>query len=272
MADLKIRHVPWKTKITHKDQFTSSTQFQWHVGTNPIYDKFHSYGDQSSTNFFTNGIEWHRQNKDLSGQEGTCQSLFEEDGFHSQMYNGDDYNQVFFFGSRVDDSGFTNNEYTYPVQVNSSFLKNVVGFACQNDSKGSYSDGGGGAQAYLEKVCFFYMDQNRERRTLRVNTKIAGNTNMNSKYPNDGSYWYCYSLSSSDITKVNNYDYLFTGMGFQLFHSHKTAKHTSRVNIKNFRILCSDSNNWVTYDNTSLLYLMPNVHAYNSTGDLSFDV
>jgi hypothetical protein len=273
MADLKIRTVPWKTKISHVDQFTAADQWQWHQGTNPLYNKFHSYGDKSSSNFTTDGIEWHRQGEDLSGQEGDCQSLFEQDGFHSQMYNGNNYNQVFFFGSRVDDSGFTNNTFTYPSTTNSSFLRNVVGFACENNSRGSYSDGSGGAKAYLEKVAFFYMHpETRKRSSVLVNTKLAGNINMNQLYPNDGYYWYSYTVSSTSTKLIKDNELLFTGMGFQLYHSHKTAKHTSRCNIYNFRILCNDSTSWVTYPSTNLLYLIPNVHSYSSTTDLSYDL
>lgn len=273
MADLKIRTVPWRTKISHVDQFTKDNQWQWHQGTNPLYNKFHSYGDKSSTNFTTDGIEWHRQNQDLSEQSGNCQSLFEQDGFHSQMYNGSDYNQVFFFGSRVDDSGFTNNTFTYPTNTNSSFLRNVVGFACENNARGSYSDGVGGAKAYIEKVAFFYMHpETRKRSSILVNTKLDGNINMNKLYPDDGYYWYSYTVSSNGVKTIKDNELLFTGMGIQLFHSHKTAKHTSRVNIYNFRILVNDSTTWVTYPSTNLLYCIPNVHAYNTTNDLSYDL
>ena len=264
MADLKIQTTPWATAVTHKDQFTANNQFQWHEGTEVIFDKSHNWSAAASTTFTTNGVSWYRQGVGNS-HDGSCQGMFEAGGYTSKMDNGRNYDQVVFFGSRVDSASFTNDTFTYPSDVNGSFLRNVSGFAALTDIADSYSDGGGGAQAYVKKVAFFYMNQNRTRKTFELTEKMYGDKNIGQAFTKEdgrNKKWFCYRLSSADITTVANEKLMFTGIGISFFHSYKTVSHRSQNRVSQMRILTSTSPNFGNYTTTSVLQCIPQVHTF----------
>ena len=266
MADLKIQHNPWSTVITHPDQFTKSDQFQWHTGTQTIYNKVKGWGSASSDNFSTNGITWHRQGTG-GNTEGDQKSLWLSDGFVSQMQNGKNYNQIYFFGSQVDDSNFTNDAFTYSVTSKSSFIQDVIGFAAQTDIAGSFSDEGGDAQARLEKLAFFYMNPTtRARSTYLVDFKLGGTISMNSKFTKAmgrNKQWFSYRVDSGHVTTINNNKLAFMGIGMQFFHGSKVQSHTSANRISNFRLITGTSPYPGNYTQASYLYCIPQPHAYN---------
>lgn len=265
MTDLAIRTVPWSTKITSKSNFTD-TNWGWHIGTNIIRDKHTNIGSASSTNFSTNGITWHRQS--VGEAYGSCQGMFTDDGFTSHILNAKNYNSVHFFGTYTNSDSFRNDTFTYPTDSNSCFVRNVIGFAVITELAGSFSDGGGDAQGYLEKLCFFYMHPDtRVRHTYQCKEKIAGDVNMNSKLSNKDEHWFSYRLNDSDMAQVTDNKLLLMGIGLQFFHGSKTKTHTSENKLKQFRPLVSTTGGWNNPGNHSILYCLPNVHKYSERND-----
>ena len=266
MADLKIQTTPWATAISHKDQFTASNQFQWHEGTQVIFNKSYNVSKDVNGTFKTNGISWYNQGVG-NDHDGTCKTLFEATGYTSKMDNGRNYDQNVFFGSFVDQKDFKNDSYTYPSNVSSSFLRNVVGFAALTDIANSFSDGGAGAQAWVRKICFFYMNTYRTRKTFELKEKLYGDKNLNQQFTSsDGrnKKWFCYRLSSTDITTVTNEKLMLTGIGVHFFHSYKTVSHRSQQRLSQFRVLTASGPNFNTYPSTTILTCIPNVHEWGS--------
>ena len=267
MTDLKIQHNPWSTGITHPDQFTSSTQWQWHEGTEVIYNKVKNWSSASSSSFSTNGITWYRQGAGGSPR-GSQKDLWKSTGFTSSMLNAKNYNQVIFFGSQVDDSNFTKDSFTYSETSQSSFVHNVIGFASKTDIAGSFSNGGGSAQARLEKIAFFYMHPTtRVRSSYLLDYKLGGSKNLNSSFSNTNSEWFSYRVDSNKVTTINNSGLLFMGIGMQFYHGSKTNTHTSENRISQFRIITGSSPYPGNYTQTTTLYCIPQVHSWNKRND-----
>ena len=266
MSYLKIQHNPWSTQITHPDQFTATNQYQWHEGTQTIYNKVKGWAGESNNIFSTNGIKWYRQ---AAGGtiEGDQKRLWLPDGFISYMQNGKNYNQIYFFGSQVDDINFTNDSFTYSTTSKSSFVQDVIGFAAQTDIAGSFSDEGGDAQARLEKIAFFYMDPStRVRSTYLVDYKLGGSTSLDSKFTKSmgrNKQWFSYRVDSSHVTTINNKKLAFMGIGMQFYHGSKTQSHTSGNRISNFRILTGTSPYPGNYTQATTLYCFPQPHSWN---------
>ena len=262
MTDKVVRTIPWSTKIESMSNFTDNG-WGWTQGTNVILNKVENLGSKSSTNFTTNGITWHRQSKGQSS--GTCQSLFESGGFEAYESTGSSsYNAVFFFGSRVDHSSFTNDSYTYDTGSVSAFVKNAIGFASITEIGRSYSDSGGNAQGRLEKICFFYMHPtSRVRHTYQLKTKIAGNKNLNSSFGDKSQKWFSYRLNDTDISTVRTNGLLLMGMGLQFYLDHKrdAAKHDSANKLSQMRIICAEDASYLrTAKAHQLLYCIPDTH------------
>lgn len=261
MSDLVVRTIPWSTKVEDMSDFTD-TGWGWTSGTNPIFAKHHNIGAQSSSNFSTNGITWHRQGVGQSA--GSCNQLFTSDGFESYLDNGKAYNAVHFFGSRVDSSSFTNDSYTYDTNASSAFVKNAIGFAAITEIARSYSDSGGNAQARLEKICFFYMNpSSRARSTFQLTEKIAGNKNINSDFSSKSQKWFSYRLKDTDISTVRSNGLELMGIGMQFFHDYKrtVASHLSANKISQMRIICAEqSSNLLSSKSHRLLYCIPSTH------------
>lgn len=262
MTDKVIRTIPWSTKIESKSNFTDNG-WGWTQGTNVIFNKVENLGSKSSTNFTTNGITWHRQAKGQSS--GSCQSLFESGGFEAWESTGSSsYNAVFFFGSRVDHAGFENDSYTYDTGSSSAFVKNAIGFAAITEIGRSYSDSGGNAQGRLEKICFFYMHPtSRVRHTYQLGTKISGDQNLNSDFPNKNQKWFSYRLNDSDMSTVKSNGLLFMGFGLQFYLDHKrdAAKHDSANKLSQMRIICAEESSYLrAAKQHQLLYCIPATH------------
>ena len=260
MSDLVVRTIPWSTKVESMSDFTD-TGWGWTSGTNVIFNKHYNIGAQSSSNFSTNGITWYRQG--VGEYEGNCNEMFTSDGFESFLDNGKAYNAVHFFGSRVDSSSFTDDDYTYDTNASSSFVKNAIGFASITETARSYSDSGN-AQARLEKICFFYMDPaNRKRHTYQLTEKIAGNKNINSDFSDKSQKWFSYRLKDSDISTVTTSGLELMGIGLQFFHDYKrtAASHLSANKLSQMRIICAENSSYLRSSKThQLLYCIPTTH------------
>ena len=263
MADLKIQHNPWSTQITHPDQFTASDQWQWHQGTEVLFNKKKNWSGASSNNFTTNGITWYRQGA-AGNPRGSQKTLWTSTGFTSSMYNAKNYNQVFFFGSSVDDAFFTDDKYTYKESSKSSFVRNVIGFASKTDIGGSFSDAFGSAQARLEKIAFFYMHPTtRVRSSYQLKDKLGGSVNLNASLGTRNKEWFTYRVDTSAVTSITDNKLLFMGIGMQFYHGSKPTTHTTENCISQFRIITGTSAYPGNYTQASTLYCIPQVHAYS---------
>ena len=247
-----VRAIPWMQKIVSYDGHTNGDFVGWHNGQLVIYNV--TNGRSFTGNSITmDGINWWADTIS-AGPAWTVPNLFDHNAVRSEMVNGNRHNTCFFIGDRTNATSFYASSYTYPMSSVSSMVRNAIGFSCLNNCKGSYSNGGGGAQAYLEKVGMFYADPNTGKRyTYIANQKVSGSHNLNQLYPNDGNYYYCYRLSDGNINSVNNNKLVLMGMGFQFVHSVKTAKHTSMCNLKHMRIIVGDSGGLVTIPNRLLI-------------------
>ena len=169
----------------------------------------------------------------------------------------------FFVGDRTNATSFYASSYTYPMSSVSSMVRNAIGFSCQHTCSGSFSDSGGNAQAYLQKVGLIYAHPTTFKRHVYVaDNKVGGSMNMNSKYSNNSNYWYCYRLSSSDITTVKDQQLVLMGMAFQFKHGSKPANHTSMCTLKNMRIIVGDGTGLVTTPNRLLMVQLATTNLY----------
>ena len=261
MTDKIVRTIPWSTKIESHSDFTDNG-WGWTVGTNVILDRHEDIGAQSSSDFTTNGITWYRQG--VGQSSGSCQSMFESGGFESYLDNGKDYNAVHFFGTYVSTDNFRNDTFTYPTDASSAFVKNAIGFGCITDIGRSFSDSGGGAQAKLQKVCFFYMHPtSRVRHTYQLDQKIGGNTSLGSDFSNSNQYWFSYRLSDTNISTVRTQGLQLMGMGLQFFHGHKSVagSRVSANKIRQMRVLVAEYSSYLRTAKThQLLYCIPDIH------------
>ena len=136
----------------------------------------------------------------------------------------------------------------------------------------SFSDGGGNAQAYLQKVGLIYAHpQTFKRHVYVADNKVGGDMNMNAKYSNKNNYWYCYRLSTDNIYTVNNEQLVLMGMAFQFKHGSKPANHTSMCTLKNMRIITGDGTGLVTNPSRLLMvqHVTTNLNSVKSGGDMS---
>ena len=143
----------------------------------------------------------------------------------------------------------------------------MVGFAALTDIANSFSDGGAGAQAWVRKICFFYMNTYRTRKTFELKEKLYGDKNLNQQFTSsDGrnKKWFCYRLSSTDITTVTNEKLMLTGIGVHFFHSYKTVSHRSQQRLSQFRVLTASGPTFNTYPSTTILTCIPNVHEWGT--------
>lgn len=254
MADAKVRAIPWMQKIESYNGHHNGDFLGWHNGQTLLYNSSEkkNFGSTSSGHKLEN-IEWWADDTSLAGN-WTTSNLFGSNGVASELRNGKKHNTCFFIGTQTTTSSFYNNIYTYPMSSKSSMVRNAIGFSCQNTCRGSYSDGGGNAQAWLEKVGLFYAHPDTGKRHIYMaNNKVSGNHNLNLKYPNNNDYYYCYRLSSSNITTVKDQKLVLMGMGFQFVHDYKSAPHTSMCSLKNLRIIAGDGTGLVSTANRLLI-------------------
>ena len=246
-----VRAIPWMQKITSYDGHTNGDYRGWHNGQAILRNLAQEKNFGGS--FTMDGINWWSDTVS-SAAAWSAVALFGDTGVTTSMVNGNRHNTCFFVGDRTNAGSFYAASYTYPMSSVSSMVRNAIGFSCQNNCQGSFSDGGGGAQAYLEKVGMFFADPNTGKRyTYIANQKVSGSHNLNQLYPNDGNYYYCYRLSDGNINSVHNNKLVLMGMAFQFVHSVKTAKHTSICNLKNMRIIVGEGTGLVTTPGTLLI-------------------
>ena len=253
MAHLKVRGVPWMTYPASNSDYTTDGAFPgWFAGQEVLLNKSFCSKNEPTMD----GITWWGKIDSTDG-DFKPRDVFGTSGSTTALQNGKRYNTCYFLGSYVDNASFQNNEYTYPTGATSSMMRNVIGFACQNDCGGSFSDSGGDAQAYLEKVGLFYAHPTtRKRYTFLANHKVGGNHSLNSKYSNQSQYHYAYRIASDKLPLVNSNKLIFMGMALQFVHSARPSSHTSRCTIKNMRILVGDGTGLVQPNNTNRIMLI----------------
>lgn len=253
MSHLKVRGVPWMTyPASNLDYQTDGAFPGWFAGQEVLLNKSYT----SKNNPTMDGIKWWGT-VDSNAGDMKPRDVFGTAGSTTGLQNGKRYNTCFFLGSYVDNSSFQNNEYTYPTAATGSMMRNVIGFGCQTDCKGSHSDKGGDAQAYLEKVGLFYAHPTtRKRYTFLASYKLAGNLSLNQHHPDLGQYHYAYRIPGDKLPLVNSNKLIFMGMALQFVHDYKAAAHTSRCTIKNMRILVGDGTGLVQPNNTNRIMLI----------------
>ena len=253
----KVRTIPWMTKYTHIDQFTANNKMAAHPGHNFIFPKYHVMYN-SGGSFDTNGVTWWTPGSNAAPSISNGTNFWGSTKFQCSMVNGKNYDQCIFHGSSVDDTAFKNSSFTYRDNAAHCNVRNAIGFACKNSIKGSYSDSGGDAQAYMQWLGLFYMNPTtRARVVYKADVKVAGSINMGSKYSNTNDYYYCYRISDARINDVRDKKLLLMGFGLQIYHSSRPAAHTSTFNLSQMRIIVGDGNGLVTYSNTNRLMICP---------------
>lgn len=243
-----VRAIPWMQKITSYNGHTNGDFYGWHNGQTVLLNH---YKNQSSSKTIS-GVTFSASGGS-SASAWTDAKLF-GNGVISSMVNGKDYTTSHYIGHRVQDSDFYNDDYTYVGGSQSSMVRNAIGFSCQHTCSGSFSDSGGNAQAYLQKVGLIYAHpQTFERHVYVADNKVGGDMNINSKYSNKNNYWYCYRLSLTNITTVKDHGLVLMGMAFQFKHGSKASSHTSMCTLKNMRIIVGDGTGLVTTPNRLLM-------------------
>lgn len=267
MAD-KVRAIGWMQKITSYDGHTNGDFYGWHNGQTVLLNH-HECKSSSKT---ISGVTFSADASGGAGGVWTDYNLFNSGGVVTQMVNAADHTTSHYFGHRVKESDFYNNDYTYVGGSQSSMVRNAIGFSCQNTCNGSFSDGGGNAQAYLQKVGLIYAHpQTFKRHVYVAGDKVGGSMNINSKYSNNNNYWYCYRLSSSDISTVNSEKLVLMGMAFQFKHGSKPTNHTSSCTLRNLRIIVGDGTGLVTTPNRLLMvqHALTNLYSIKNGDDMS---
>ena len=267
MAD-KVRAIGWMQKITSYDGLTNGDFYGWHNGQTVLLNH-HECKSSSKT---ISGVTFSADASGGAGGVWTDYNLFNSGGVVTQMVNAADHTTSHYFGHRVKESDFYNNDYTYVGGSQSSMVRNAIGFSCQNTCNGSFSDGGGNAQAYLQKVGLIYAHpQTFKRHVYVAGDKVGGSMNINSKYSNNNNYWYCYRLSSSDITTVKDQQLVLMGMAFQFKHGSKPTNHTSSCTLRNLRIIVGDGTGLVTTPNRLLMvqHALTNLYSVKNGDDMS---
>ena len=101
MADLKVRGIPWMTKLTSWYQFSDGLYPGWHPGQRVLTTQ--SRNTSSSSGYYT--IEGEKWWGDRSSNMGAwnVQDLFSTTGVSTRLSNGTRHNTLHFVG------GFTNN-------------------------------------------------------------------------------------------------------------------------------------------------------------------
>ena len=253
---MDLHPIPWMTKINSIDQLRDGWG-PWAAGTQLITD------EGINANF--NGSQkiedenwWSYQLSD----EGifNAKDLFTGVGCTTGMVNKSRTNTCHFVGTFSNNSSWLNNHFTYPDYATSSCIRDAIGFGLITDCNGSFSDGGKSAQAYLEKCGLFYADPKTRNRVLCVaNVKVTGNLSLNQKHPDadQNKYFYSYRISDSDIQRVKDEKLVLMNIGFQFVHDYKAAKHTSRCNLSQFRIMCGNGTGFVDPYQTNRYLMAP---------------
>ena len=145
MAD-KVRAIGWMQKITSYNGHTNGDFYGWHNGQVVLLNHYKNQGSSKTIS----GVTF---SADAGSSAGTWTDtkLFGS-GVATSMVNAKDHTTSHYFGHRVKEDDFYNNDYTYVGGSQSSMIRNAIGFSCQHTCSGSYSNSGGNAQAWLQKV------------------------------------------------------------------------------------------------------------------------
>ncbi len=226
-------------RIDNQAQYLGGSFPGWHPGQYPFENVYKWYNFGGSKTF--NGVTWWGNILPNNQDNFKVQDLFGSTGGFTVLNNSKRYNTCAFIGADVRYTDFTENSFKYKESSRTSGVRNVMGFSCQNTCAGSFSDKGGDAQAFLEKVGLFYADRmSGNRYTYIADQKVAGSHSLNSSYSDQGTKWYTYRLSDADVEKVHTNKYLLMGMGFQFVHTGKAASHTSTCKLTDMRIIVGD--------------------------------
>ena len=257
----KIRGVPWMTKIDNFNQFSAGGFPGWHPGQAIFTETWKRAPWSNDTGRVIENETWW-QNTNATALDFTPSKLFgttlpHQGGAYSSMNNKLRYNTCAFIGAYTNNDNFYQNTYTYPSDARSSMVRNAIGFSCQSNIAGSHSDGGGDAQAVIEKVGLVYAHPMTFKRYIFIaKDKVAGSHNLNSKYSNLSNYYYTYRISSSDINFVYDNKLVLMGMGFQTVHTGKSMSRDSRINLSNMRILVGDGTGLVSNSSTNRIMML----------------
>ncbi len=257
MSDRKVRGIPWMTKIDSWYQFSDGLYPGWSPGQSVIHNTAKGYSDGNG--YVTiEGVKWWGDRLSTA-PDWNVNHLFGTTGVSVKLYNGTRHNTLVFIGANTDSASWLTNSNYYFGTHQSSMIRDAIGFSVQSNCKGSHSTDGGSSQAYLEKVGMFYAAPNRKRYGFIANQKVAGDFNLNSKYPdNRNDKFYTYRISSSDINYVNDNKLILMGMGFQFVHEAKTMTRDSQCNLFNLRILVGDGTGLVNNQSTNRILIASN--------------
>tara|TARA_Y100000768_G_scaffold32973_1_gene21636 strand:+ start:3159 stop:3980 length:822 start_codon:yes stop_codon:yes gene_type:complete len=254
---MDLHPIPWMTKINSVDHFRNGWG-PWAPGTQLISNEGINVSFSGGSHVIEDETWWSYELSDENNFD--AENLFGSVGCTTGMVNKKRTNTTHFTGTFCNNTSFLNNHFTYPDYATSSCMRDAIGFGLITDCAGSYSNSGGGAQAYLEKCGFFYADPTTRKRVLLMpNVKVTGNINLNQRHPDDTQhkYFYSYRLSDSDVQRVKDEKLLLMSLGFQFVHDYKSARHTSRCNLSYFRVMCGNGTGLVDPYQTNRYIMAP---------------
>ena len=263
MADWGITGIPWMQKITEARLTTPGEYFGWHDNQN-MHQR--SIMGRISSDKTLSGEKFYSQQSGSGSNGSDSNNLWNGTGCNTTLQNGRNYNTCMFFGAGTDTSAFfDNNDYNYSANAVCSRALSVIGFGARWTCSGSFSDAGGDAQAYPEKVCLFYADPNNtfKRVVINANQKKSGNYTLGNKFSNNNTYYNSYLIPTDKINTVNTGNYIYMGMGIQFFHGSKASSHTSNCRMKNVRLICGDGTGLVDTPSRILICSYPSTELKN---------
>ena len=242
-----IAGIPWMQKIDTENILLGTAEYRgWHQTQNMHQRSIMGRISSSKT---LSGITFYSQHAGDGSTKEDSNKLWTDDGCYTKLNNGKNYNTCMFFGAQTDTDGFFNvDSYYYPSNSITSRALSVIGWGARWDCKGSHSNSGGDSQAYPEKVVLFYADpnDNYKRVAINANEKVAGNYTLGNKFSNDSTKWNSYRVSSANISTIHSKHYIYTGMGIQFFHGHKSMSRDSVCHMRNVKLMCGDGTGLVT--------------------------
>ena len=257
-SDWGVTGIPWMQKIDSESILTTDgSYYGWHANQN-MHQR--SIMGRISSDKTLSGEKFYAQLSGSGSSGASSNNLWNSTGCITTLQNGRNYNTCMFFGAATDtDAFFDNNEFYYSANNVCSRALSVIGWGARWTCSGSFSDSGGDAQAYPEKVCLFYADPNDrfKRVVINANQKKAGNYTLGNKFSNKSNYYNSYLIPTDKIGTVNTGNYIYMGMGIQFFHGHKAQSHTSSCTMKNVRLICGDGTGLVSTPSRILVCSYP---------------
>ena len=249
-TDWGITGIPWMQKIDSASVLTDDGKYYgWHANQNMHQRSIMKIGTKDYT---LSGEKFYTGTTASGSSGGDSNDLWGDKGCYVSVLNAKNYNTSFYFGAGTNTSEFFDNDtYYYPSNSICSRALAVIGWGARWTCAGSFSDNGGSAQAYPQKVCLFYADphEHYKRVVIDANEKKSGNYTLGNKFNNNSTYYNSYMIPTSKIDTVGKGDYIYMGMGVQFYHGSKTKTHTSTCTMKNVRLICGDGAGLVTTPN-----------------------